>query len=146
MTPKPSKILDSEEAAAPALLADPPLVSRAEFAPSEDQLGNGIAERAVRTSAILKSGCQGLLNPQSRGVFVQGGTREGSARLSTGTGQQIYRGNCSLRSHLNDQSGSPHPNLLDATGCPAPHLLLPVLTIHTPNVSISILCFFQHIP
>lgn len=43
MTPKPSKCLDSEEAADPALLARPHLGSRAEVAPSEDQLGNGVA-------------------------------------------------------------------------------------------------------
>lgn len=47
----------------------------------------------------------------------------------------------SVRSHLNHPPGTTHPNVLDA-----PHLLLPVLTIHIWNVSISILHFLQHIP
>ena len=46
------------------------------IAPSEDQMGSGVACWAVRMSAIMKSDCQLLLSLYISGVFMQCVTRE----------------------------------------------------------------------
>lgn len=90
------------------------------IAPSEDQMGNGVAYWAVKTNAIIKSDCQVMLDPYISGVFMQCVTSERQysetqRRHATGDLQKEL----SLRSHLNDQSATTHLNVVDAIGCAA---------------------------